>query len=219
MKNFALIIILSVFCTSFLFGQESTLKELSAFDKMIIHGNVEEVRLIPVNAESPLIKVKGADEANITATVVAGTLNLTIKDKGKPVQLEVFNGRLKRISGTADMKITGAEVIGGEAGNYLVVSYNYQHGGPAWAWAGQSFNIHIPDVNIPDIPDLPEMNFDIPELDFDFEQFSNEYNWEEHKDEIRQWSQEMNEEMKDAMKKAREEMERAREKIKDSKEE
>ncbi|WP_157494223.1 hypothetical protein [Fulvivirga imtechensis] len=218
---------LSVLCAATSFAQEVVLKNLTPFDKVVISGNVQELRLIAAGEESPLVKIKGASESDVRAEVLAGTLHLVLKGNKASEEVSIYNGRLKRISGAINMKITGAEVIGGETGNYLVVSFNRSHGSHSlWATKDSDFHVHIPDIHV-EIPDfgfavrIPDMdfdfNFDFDKHDFDFkmdiEEFEGwrhewKYNWQDHKEELKRWSEEMSEEMKEAMKEAKKELKR-----------
>lgn len=228
MKNTTLTMIFSVLCLTTLLAQEAVLKNLTPFDKIVINGDVQEVRMRAAGDENPVVKIKGVADSDVTAGVEAGTLHLTMKG-AEPAVVTIYNSRLKRISGAADMKITGAEVIGGESGNYLVVSFRPSHETlAAWAADDENFHVHIPDLHV----DVPDMDFalSLPEVDFDFdfdfddhnfdfrmdigedfdENWRHEwrYNWEDHKEEIRRWSEEYSEEMKEVMKEAKEELKR-----------
>ena len=223
-----LTLMLSMLCAATTFAQEAMLKNLTPFDKVVIEGNVQELRLIAAGEESPAVRIRGASENDVTAEVLAGTLHLTLKNDKASAEVSIYNGRLKRISGAANMKITGAEVIGGDTGNYLVVSFDRSHDSHSrWAAEDSDFHIHIPDVHV-EVPDMdfavtvPDMDFDFDfnfdEHDFDFKMDIDEldegwrhewkYNWQDHKEELKRLSEEMSDEMKEVMKEAKEELKR-----------
>ena len=222
-----LTLMLSMLCAATSFAQEAILKNLTPFDKVVIEGDVQELRLHNAEDENPAVRIKGISENDVSAEVLAGTLHLSIKNSKTPAEISIYNGRLKRISGTPNMNVTGAEVIGGDTGNYLVVSFNRSHGPSQWAADDSDFHIHIPDVHV-EVPDMdfavriPDMDFgfdfDFDEHDFDFKMDIEEldegwrhewrYNWEDHKKELKRWSEEWSDEMKEAMKEAKEELKR-----------
>lgn len=218
MKNLTLTFILSLLIACFSYAQESTLKNLTAFDKLVVKGNAEKIALHRGSEDHPIVKIEGTTDSSIISEVNAGTLTLTIQDN-TPVKLDVYNSHLKRVEAFGDVEIIGAEVIGDE-GNYLIVSFDRSHEGVMLADMDEHFNVRIPALDI-DIPEI-DVAIDIPEFDFDFDfdfdhdfdvdfEMTEDFNhhWEEHKEELKRWSEEWKKETKEAMKEAQKEIKRA----------
>lgn len=224
MKRILITLVLLVYMTG-LNAQETVIKDLHAFDKLIIDGEVEQLTLRKGFGEHPMIKLSEVDEKDVEVSIEAGVLHLKLKEKA--ARVEVYNKNLRRITGPENMHIAGAEVIGGDNGNYLVVgSTNNCLPFDSWA-SGDGFQFHLPEMNI-DIPEL-DIAVDIPEFDFNFDfseglealneenfQFDMKfdedweadfkYKWENNKDAIKLWSEELSEEMRKALDEAREKM-------------
>ncbi|MTI27324.1 hypothetical protein [Fulvivirga kasyanovii] len=222
MKNLTLTLILSMLIACFSYAQESTLKNLTAFDKLVVKGKAEKIVLHRGSEDHPAVRIEGAANADILSEVNAGTLTLTIQ-RNTPVKLHVYNSHLKRVEASGNVEITGAEVIGDE-GNYLVVSFDRSHEGVMLADMDEHFNVRIPAIDI-DIPEI-DVAIDIPEFDFDFDfDFDHNfdvgfemnkdfnYHWEGHKEELKRWSDEWKEETKEAIKEAQIEIKRAKEEM------
>lgn len=219
MKNLTLTFSLIMLVTGFSRAQEFSIKNLTAFDKLVVEGKVEKIILNQGNEDHPVVKIEGVTDKDVVSGINAGILTLSIQGN-TPATVSIYNGHLKRIESPGNVEVTGAEIIG-DNGNYLVVSFDRSHGGVRLAIDDHDFNVHIPDIDI-DIPeidvavDIPDFNFD---FDFDFdEKFEmNEemnYHWESHKDELKRWSEEWKEETREAMKEAREEIKKAKEEMK-----
>ena len=194
-------------------AQQLLLDDLTAFNKVIIRGNVAALEIKRGETQSPKITLEGATRDKVDYYISGGVLTLLINSQ-EPVQIKVVNSQLRRIESDGQIAISGAETIG-DHGHYLVTSFNRGHTGTHVAM--DDFEFHIPNIEV----DIPEIAVQIPELpalpdmDFDFVHFDD--TWELHKIELRNLKNELeflNEEdmleLKNEMKMLKEQMKQIR---------
>lgn len=176
-----IITIILLFATAGLMAQTVEFKDLNAFDKIVIDGNVKSVSTKSGHCDQPYVTVSGLSEEQIKTKIEAGVFHLTMQGE-QPVEVVVSNGNLKRIETRGETEIIGAQVMGSN-GKYLITNLDNHH---------HDFSNHVA-IDLPHI-DLPDIDIDLPDLDFDFdhdfdvdvdwdEDFS--WNWKAHKDEMK----------------------------------
>lgn len=184
-------------------AQTVKLNELHNFDKIILEGDIQGVDVASQHVDHPSILIEGAKKENVSASVEAGVLHLKI-NKAEDALVHVFNARLKRIEGPAEMEIHGVDYIGSK-GRYLVTG------------RGPSFRPPLVDVPHGDFDFHFDYNFDREELaqieaDVRVEIRDRLDEWRKHMHDFRYDFQyegrEFSEEMKEALREAKRELRR-----------
>jgi len=104
------------------FAQSSNFDELSNFSKIIIKGNVKEVKFDP-DLDSD-ISVDGAYSNQIELVQGGESVEINITSQN-PVVVVVGSRNVRWIEASADTKITGAEYLIGGTGKFLVLGTDW----------------------------------------------------------------------------------------------
>lgn len=206
--------LLSVVCLVLMattsFAQTTWLQDLNRFDKIVLEGDVSGIDVSKSN-DNISILIEGAKNENVSASIQAGTLYLTLKDADNAL-VHVFNSDLKRIEGASDLEVSGAEFIGSK-GKYLITDSN-DHNRHTFIHSGghdfdfnfnHDFDIAL-DIDLDELEDLDlNVRVDIDDRDWDWN-WQWEWNWEDHRDEFRSHSKAFKSELKESLQHIKEDL-------------
>lgn len=206
MKTLFTAILVAISAT--LIAQTTQLENLHNFDKLVIEGDVNSLKIRSHHHDKPMIKIEGIRKEQVSSRIEAGVLYLSLTN-GNNADVTVENSELIRIKTDKAIEIAGVDFIGRD-GNYLITDIN-NHDRIA-----KHIDINLSDIDLGDLDiDLPDIDFDFDfdhdhdvDIDFDFDDESWEYSWSwgEHKDEILRVSRDVKEEVRRAVEEVKREI-------------